>query len=373
MNMPQRPRQHTLEDESIRAFEAALPTNWVFRRHTPDYGTDGEVEIFDDEGRATGIKFNVQVKATDSQDELSAHQIKLRVETCRYYLSLDMPVLLVRYASANNQLMIKWFHHSLDRDRIDQNKYFTIYFTEKDAWDGLSPTSIINECKIYRKIRSASLTLPLPLSIQLLETRILNMNQRSLINALERGLEVYPNLVVVNNIVLSSDTRPDESDILRIIFSSENLLLRFGASLLLQIPYAEISRPEEKEAFASDILFSIGIALKRAGQYFPSSYFVKSSFERTHLLSKVSFFIDAGLCLAVCGLLDDLIYLMGACSKRKDMALGSEAWVLFILLHIDSMSPEQKQNWQDAMYSILKEASTEIFDKRIRKRFRSIP
>ncbi len=336
-----------------------MPPEWVFRRHTPDYGTDGEVEIFDDNGSATGLKLNVQVKATDFEDDNLSHQINLKAKTCQYYVSLDLPVLLVRYISATKRLYVKWFHHSLDMDRIEQNKYFIINFTENDAWDNLSPTSIIYELKTYRKIRSASLTLPLPLSIQLLETRILNMSQRSLANVIEKGLEIYPNLVAVNKIILASENRAEENDILTIIFSGENLSIRFGVSPLLEIPYTEISSPEEKERFINDILFSIGIALKRAGQYYPSGFFIKKSFERTCLLSKISFFLDAGLCLAVCGRLDDLIYLMEACSERKDMALDSEALSFCIIANFDNMSLKQQQKWHDAMYAILKVASEE--------------
>lgn len=52
--MPTRPRSHTLEDESRRAFAALLPSEWVVRSLPSDYGIDEQVEVFDKEGQATG-------------------------------------------------------------------------------------------------------------------------------------------------------------------------------------------------------------------------------------------------------------------------------------------------------------------------------
>ena len=48
--MPNRPRSHQVSDESRRAFETALPGQWVPRVQQPDYGIDEEVEIFDEAG-----------------------------------------------------------------------------------------------------------------------------------------------------------------------------------------------------------------------------------------------------------------------------------------------------------------------------------
>ena len=69
----------------------------MFRDETPDYGIDGEVEIFDNAGNSTGVRFHVQLKATDRLDSSFASQVRLRRETVDYYLSLSRPILLVSY------------------------------------------------------------------------------------------------------------------------------------------------------------------------------------------------------------------------------------------------------------------------------------
>jgi hypothetical protein len=88
MTMPIRPRSHTLETESRRAFGALLPSEWVNRSLESDYGIDEQVELFDKTGRASGLMFLAQLKATDARDLKSALKFPLKVETLRYYRSL---------------------------------------------------------------------------------------------------------------------------------------------------------------------------------------------------------------------------------------------------------------------------------------------
>lgn len=66
--MPIRTRSHELESESFKKFESYIPSKWVFRRKDPDYGIDGEIEIFDDNGKTTGLFINVQIKSTEATD-----------------------------------------------------------------------------------------------------------------------------------------------------------------------------------------------------------------------------------------------------------------------------------------------------------------
>lgn len=67
--MPKRPAKHQIEDQSRARFRLLLPEAWVFRDITPDYGIDGEVEIFDDTGKSTGLSFLVQLKASESKSK----------------------------------------------------------------------------------------------------------------------------------------------------------------------------------------------------------------------------------------------------------------------------------------------------------------
>jgi hypothetical protein len=85
--MPQRPRSHQIESESRRAFAEGLGDRFVFRDERDDYGLDGTVEEFDEAGPATGLRFHVQLKATDEQDLSRSLAVQIKRETANYYRS----------------------------------------------------------------------------------------------------------------------------------------------------------------------------------------------------------------------------------------------------------------------------------------------
>ena len=106
---PLRPRQHELEDASRRAFTSLIPDRLVFRALDHDYGIDGEVEEFA-EGRATGVRFFVQLKATDEKKLDKALKTRVKLSTAAYFRAQSVPVLMVRYVAATNTLYARWFH-----------------------------------------------------------------------------------------------------------------------------------------------------------------------------------------------------------------------------------------------------------------------
>ncbi len=65
----ERPRSHQLEDESWKALSSCIPNQWVLRKPQPDYGIDGEVDIFGELGSPTGPLFFVQLKGTDASEK----------------------------------------------------------------------------------------------------------------------------------------------------------------------------------------------------------------------------------------------------------------------------------------------------------------
>ena len=105
MKTPKRPRSHVLEGESRTAFEHCLPSGWVYRPKTDDYGIDGEVEIFDENGNTTGLVFLVQLKATDANNR----DIRIKIQSGNYFAQLEHQVLLIRYLASSKTLYGRWF------------------------------------------------------------------------------------------------------------------------------------------------------------------------------------------------------------------------------------------------------------------------
>jgi hypothetical protein len=93
--MSKRTRPHILEEESWRVLDSTKPVHWVLRKPHPDYGLDGEIEVFDEKGTSTGVMFLVQLKGTDEPLIEKALSLQLPVEKIKDYKTYDLPVLLV--------------------------------------------------------------------------------------------------------------------------------------------------------------------------------------------------------------------------------------------------------------------------------------
>jgi hypothetical protein len=161
--LPKRHRTHQLEAESVLAIQNAIPSTWVYRTPEYDYGIDGEIEIFDDEGIATGKKLLVQLKATDEKNIKKALKLRLRIESANYFDSLENPVLVVRYLSSNKKLYYRWFHSFDQYYEKVSDKSLAFNFEERCEWDENSKDNIVTELDSYYSIVKGKN--PFPISI----------------------------------------------------------------------------------------------------------------------------------------------------------------------------------------------------------------
>lgn len=169
--MAKRPREHEIEEESIRAFVSALPSAWVPRRQDPDYGIDLTVEVFE-KGQSTGFVFNAQLKGTDEPDlEKALRSLRLERDKVEYYASQNLPVLIVRHHSPTNRFFVRWFH-SYDphveagvRGREQEPASIAFRFDESDEWTGQSAAEVIEGLRGFLRFRQAEHELPLPLIV----------------------------------------------------------------------------------------------------------------------------------------------------------------------------------------------------------------
>ena len=149
--MPIRSRSHELEEESIRRFSDLLPSKWVLRRKAPDYGIDCEIEIFDPDGRATGLSFLVQLRATDNPGR--AAEVQLETDELDYYRQLDLPVAVFRYCSRAQSVFWQWASTIGSRTRLGpQQATFTHRFVEAERWTEADATAIRRTLEVRRAI-----------------------------------------------------------------------------------------------------------------------------------------------------------------------------------------------------------------------------
>jgi hypothetical protein len=136
--MPGRPREHVLEEESCIALRALLPAEWTMEPVRRDYGLDARVEVFQD-GRATGLAFWAQLKATDEPDLRRALSVGFETTSLNYLSVQAEPVLLVRYHAPTAGQFGTWLHrHDIRLKRAGQ-KTATVRWRLPDELGASSP------------------------------------------------------------------------------------------------------------------------------------------------------------------------------------------------------------------------------------------
>ena len=96
-----RTREHVLEKESRLALENLLPSEWIFRERTPDYGIDAEIEIVEKE-EVTNKVLWIQLKATESRKSKNKVSYDMRTHHLEYYEKCRTPVLIVYWIKSEN-------------------------------------------------------------------------------------------------------------------------------------------------------------------------------------------------------------------------------------------------------------------------------
>jgi hypothetical protein len=158
--MPIRPRSHQLDSESKAQFASVLPSLWVWRQADPDYGIDGQVELFDEYNKATGLMFLVQLKATDALDLSDALSVQFKLDTLAYYRKLDLPVMIVLWSALSRRFFWQWAHEVDTYHAERGQKYITVRLPQERVWDTKTPSMIEKDLKEFRELRRPNIRLP---------------------------------------------------------------------------------------------------------------------------------------------------------------------------------------------------------------------
>jgi hypothetical protein len=109
--LPQRPSEHQLEDESFAFFLQHLPRGWTCDRPQHDYGVDLRVGLAED-GRVNGQQLVVQLKATATAPPGGSVALVLSVPTLNYLRAMLEVALVVKYVADESEaywLLLKDF------------------------------------------------------------------------------------------------------------------------------------------------------------------------------------------------------------------------------------------------------------------------
>jgi hypothetical protein len=259
MLMPKRVRQHQLEDVSRSKFSLAIPRHWVCRDKNKDYGIDVEIEIFDNNGSATGLVFWVQLKATESNDASVIKNINLRIESIQYYKSLEIPVLIVRYSEKLNRFYYRWAHE-IDLFYAKKNaKSIRISFCKEDTWNKNSHIKIEEYLDKIRAIKKGGINLPISVYIDAKDKNVNGIPKGVFISSCRIAFREYPEFAVLQNV--SAGT------LLIATLSGDEL--KINLSSISGCTFHSIKNRKDEglaEGIVADILIGAAIALTHIGQ-----------------------------------------------------------------------------------------------------------
>ena len=90
----ERPPQHVTQTESFNILAQTIPSQWIIRDISPDYGLDKSIEVVDGQ-KVTGKEVLVQVKGTNAIDLKDGYvSFNIEVDKLKYYLERESPVIL---------------------------------------------------------------------------------------------------------------------------------------------------------------------------------------------------------------------------------------------------------------------------------------
>jgi tetratricopeptide (TPR) repeat protein len=280
--MPKRPRQHVLEYESKNQFRQCIPATWVYRESVPDYGIDAEIEIFDENGKSTGLLFVCQLKATDNAAIERALKIRMKKELYDYYLSLSLPVMIVLYHSSTKKIYWHWIHEFDPYYGGKGKKTWGFSIPSENAWGDKTAKLIQEDLELLRYFRSGSLGFPLSFYLDIQEEYVPNSPWSDIQISLKKIQ------ASVSEIVNISTKRP-EKETFKISFREDKIIIgiRRKASFTLHIEKSYY-RKTEPDNVAKDILVAIAIyldsigytheACELAAKYYVNSIVAKSDY-----------------------------------------------------------------------------------------------
>ena len=251
--MPKRVNQHEIEDISRAKFQLALPRKWVFRDKSKDYGIDGEVELFDNNKTPQGLVFWVQLKATESKEKSIILNVDFSIETLRYYKTLDIPVLLVRYSDYDDSIYVKWIHNVDLFFAKEDAKTFRIKLTEKDKWIDSTNDQVENYLKKIRKLKSGSFGFPIPLKVLIKETKINNISKGILLTRVKKNLQEYSDFVTFSN---------DDDSFITVTLTNKELKINISELSGCSFHSIDLRKEEDfSNGITKDILLGIAVGL----------------------------------------------------------------------------------------------------------------
>jgi tetratricopeptide (TPR) repeat protein len=256
--MPRRSVSQETGDAAAPRFQVVLEPSYIFRSETPDFGIDGEVEEFI-AGRATGLRYKVQLKSTDNRDLRASLRVSIPLATANYWRAQDLPVLLVRYHRPTDTFYVRWFHSFDPYEGGVGQDAITFRWAEQDAWTAGKAEALGAEARAFLQLRSNRIALPFPFGVLVVDGAH-GLTTTELRIAARSAARRRPDVVRI----LDRDAQAGEG---RLIVAADRLSVDLGGvtSAALHLPGGKL-RSAGMEGLVTDLLALAAIAFAHVGQ-----------------------------------------------------------------------------------------------------------
>lgn len=348
--MTKRPRSHQLEEESWRTLSNSIPNQWVLRKLQPDYGIDGEVEIFDESGSSTGLMFFVQLKGTDVKEKAKALSCRIPLETLRYYKSLPLSTLLIRYHSPSKSLYFRWSGTVDPYYTRKGSKTIKVDFSEKAMWSKKTPDLLVEYLKFFKRFTTPVISLPIDFRFEFTDKEVFSFPV-SIIESLirEAGRSV-------SEIILFSSGKRSLTLSPRIKITNDLILIEIeglkGVNLHLRKGY---SKEEVKSKLPHAVFVGISVVLHMLGQSNIAAEIASKHVLSSGLLSNQGLIFEIASCFFLARRVDMALKL-----SEQLLDMGEEYWFAY---HIFSLPAFKKVHMNEIELESFKKVLLKAIDK----------
>lgn len=124
------------------------------------------MEAFDrKDGTTRGVRFDVQIKATDEPDLRKALKVRLKSSTINYFALLDRPILIVVHHKPTDEFYVKWFHAEYDFRLRPGQRSATIDCTNGRVLQDSVADSLVEEAAAYQRFSHGGFQPPANVSV----------------------------------------------------------------------------------------------------------------------------------------------------------------------------------------------------------------
>lgn len=251
----------------------------MVREESPDYGVDSSVEIVDSSDEVSGLRFFVQLKATDKPLASGGVRVRLKRDSLTYLARQPGPVLVVLYHAPSQALFARW---SFDLDTFfAKSRGDSIEFEMFDEHH-LGPENtadLIATVNDWKWLNSNAHDVPVTIRLRLLSDRFRGVAARELLSELDRASSVFAHQITISEL----PTRRVRGEV---VLSAEHIHARMfgGRGAWVHRTNVEARRSGERhlhrtpgrradgelvqraKEVAADALIAIALALELAGR-----------------------------------------------------------------------------------------------------------